>query len=380
MKLGPSRWIAAAAAILLAVEPSLAATLTALSTFAGDGWRAPNEIVDGDSAGTSTGSNYNYLGTGNLERGLAYNSTTGNLVLVSRSAAGNGIRLLSGVTGADIGAINQGSGVITGGTFAINMAAVAEDGAIFVGNLQTSAATAAYKVYRWGAETDASPTTFFGNTVSGFTGTPRLGDTLDVIGSGPNTTLVSGVSGAIGYAIINASGATALTLGAAPPDAGDFRLGITFAGSASDIWGKQTGADRLLRETTYAGTALSLNASSSLTAISEAPMDYAVVGGRPLLATIDITSSLVRVYDVTTPASPLLIASATTTSGTLAANGNGVGQVKFGSIGANSATLYAMSTNQGIQALTLTGVPEPSGAGLLAISGLALCGFRRRHR
>src|SRR6185436_16897714 len=35
-------------------------------------------------------------------------------------------------------------------------------------------------------------------------------------------------------------------------------------------------------------------------------------------------------------------------------NGNGTGQVKFGAINANVATIYAMSTNNGIEAFQLT--------------------------
>src|SRR5690606_32075195 len=100
------------------------ATLAPLTTFGGgDGWRAPCEVLPGDTPGTDTSGYYKYLNdqdsplpfsAGNVERGLAYNPTTGNLILGSRSSAGTGIRILDGQTGVDLGGLNQGSGIIGG--------------------------------------------------------------------------------------------------------------------------------------------------------------------------------------------------------------------------------------------------------------------------
>jgi hypothetical protein len=363
--------------------PAGAATLVSLSTFGGgDGWRAPNEIISGDTAGTATGSNYNYLGTGNLERGLAYNPATGNLIVVSRSTAGNGIRVLSGTTGADIGSLNQGSGVITGGAFAINSVGVGGDGVVYVGNLQTNISTANYSVYTWANESaTVNSTPFFRSTVAGFTGTPRIGDNLDVIGSGSSTTLVAGGNGTTGYLVVTPTGATAITaFTPTGPLTGDFRLGITFAGSANEVWGKQTGASAAaapLRETTYSslapGTSLG---TATLTSGGEMALDYISINSVPYLATLDANSSLVRIYDVTNPLTPSLLTSATTTSGTLTGNVNGAGSIKWGAVSGDTATLYAMSTNQGIQAFTFT-VPEPSST-LLGLAGLGLLLRRRR--
>lgn len=183
--------------------------LTPMGSFGGgDGWRAPNEILGGDSAGTTNNGNYNYLGTGALERGLAYNPVTGNLILVSRSTAGTSIRILNGQTGVDVGSLNLSTGIISGGTFAVNMVGVADDGAIYVNNLTTNVGTSAYKVYRWGSELSEAPTVYHNSTISGFAGTtPRLGDSFDVFGSGAGTTLVQGASGTgtFGYATITGS-------------------------------------------------------------------------------------------------------------------------------------------------------------------------------
>jgi len=62
------------------------------------------------------------------------------------------------------------------------------------------------------------------------------------------------------------------------------------------------------------------------------------------------------------------IPAAANTSGTPTANGNGVGELAWGPVTGNTATLYAMSTNQGIQAFLVT-VPEPV---MLVPMGIAL--------
>ena len=117
-------------AAMVAASSLLAqSTMTPLATFGVGGWLAP---------GSAT-----YLGSANNERGFAYNPVTGNLVLVSRTGGIN-IKVLNGLTGADLGTLVATG--ITGGTFAVNQAGVADDGSIYVANLSTSAATA-FKVY-----------------------------------------------------------------------------------------------------------------------------------------------------------------------------------------------------------------------------------------
>jgi len=92
------------------------------------------------------------------------------------------------------------------------------------------------------------------------------------------------------------------------------------------------------------------------------------------------------VYDVTDPSTPIYLASGNNTSGSLTANGNGTGQIAWGDVvdngdGTFSRTLYAMSTNQGIQAFKVTLVPEPTSIALCAIVFGVLWNMRfvRRH-
>jgi hypothetical protein len=191
-----------------------ASTLAPLATFGeGDGLRAPFEILSGDAADTTAPDDffdpaYLYLGNalsntatvngGNLERGLAYNPTTGHLLLVSRNDSGNSrvsVRILDGQTGVDLGGLDQGAaGFVTGGAFSRNMIGVADDGAIYMANLATTiSGTSPYKVYRWSNESSA-PTVAYSGTGAGdgVIAGARLGDTFDVYGGGANTRLVAG--------------------------------------------------------------------------------------------------------------------------------------------------------------------------------------------
>lgn len=365
--------------VVFAAASVQAASLSPLSSFGGgDGWRAPGENLTGDSVATVP---YPYLGTGNLERGLAYNPVSGNLILVSRSTAGNGIRILDGTTGVDEGALAQGSGIITGGTFTTNQVGVGSDGAIYVSNLASPlSANTAFKIYRWGSEADAAPTlAFTSNTLT----TGRLGDSFDVIGSGANTRIVAGESNSAGtgarngYAIIDptAGTGTLVAFTGTPPNAGDYRLGITFAGADDQVWGKIAGAGSVIRRSSYSGAAGTFLGSSTTASAGESPMDYAVINGTPYLALLDANNSTLRVYDATDPTNLLVVASGTTTAGTLTANANATGSVKWGAISGVTATVYAMNSNQGIQAFTFV-VPEPTT--LAGLAGLSLFTARRR--
>ena len=83
-----------------------------------------------------------------MKRGLAYGN--GHVYLVSRSG-GTFIRRLDSATGADLGSPLDVTGV-SGGTFAVNNAAVGSDGSIYVNNLTTQSTTTPAKVYKWATE------------------------------------------------------------------------------------------------------------------------------------------------------------------------------------------------------------------------------------
>ncbi len=360
------------ALVVLVAAPSVNAqfSMSPLTSFSpnSDGWLAPAE------------GGITYLTTGDTQRGMAYGN--GHLYLVNRNG-GNSIVRLDALTGGDLLSPLSLTG-ISGGTFAINKIGVAGDGAIYVGNLTVNSSTSPYKIYQW-ADDAATPTTVFsGASLSG----ARIGDsTLGVTGTGSATRLVSGfgsspvVVGNNGYTVIDPSAGTSseVSFGATPPAAGDFRLGLTF-GLAGQVWGNQ--GSSALRETSYSGaTGTLLGTATGLTSVAERAMSYAIINGLPVLATISTGDSTVRVYDASNPLALELLGVGNNTSGVLAANGNGTGDVAWGSLtdtgdGRTSAILYALSSNQGIQAYTVV-VPEPTAAALAGLGLCALIGMRR---
>lgn len=370
-----------------------AQSLTALASFGSTGWRAPHVIQPGDSAGSNNGVRYNYLGdrsvvgTNDLERSFAYNPVTGNLVLVSRSAAGNGIRILNGTSGNDLGAVAQGSGIISSGNFLTNCVAVAPNGGIYVSNLQVGVNATPFKVYGWTGEGAAAPTTFFSSAQpGGVIGNFRLGDSLAISKDGSTLAAgyqTNGSAVGVGYITINTSTAMATARSTfAPAVTNNFRLGLTFGAASTDVLGKSP--TDTLRITEYV-TNTSL--AAALTGAGEVSIAHAMIAGVPYLAAIDVNSSLVRVYDLSNPALPTIVASGNNTSGLVTSpagtavngNGNATGSVQWGAIdNANqTATLYAMSSNQGIQAFTFV-VPTPASSGMLVMAGVFAARRRRR--
>jgi hypothetical protein len=365
-------WIAIASLIAYLLGPlkssaAIVPVLAPLTTFGGgDGYVAPGERT--------------YLTTDSAQRGLAYNPATGHLLLVTRTPA-LGIRILDGASGADLGTMNTSGITASGAIFALNMIAADAAGFIYACNLADTS-TAAFRIYEW--QNESSP------PLGAYANTPlagaRLGDSFDVIGTAPNARIVAGygaspvVAGNNGYAVFTTTGgppysASHIAFAGTPPDAGDFRLGVTFLNDENTVAGSQ--GHNVFRLTSYAGSTGSLLASPSSTTSGERPMDYAVVGGTPLLATLDTDTSVVRVYDATNAAAPQLLDSLTNIGGPGNANANHVGQVRWGAAVGNTAALYVLNTNNGIQAFNVT-IPEPGPISLSGLAALALLRVRRR--
>jgi hypothetical protein len=353
--------------------------LTPLSSFGGgDGWLAPGERA--------------YLTTDNTQRGLAYNPVTGNLLLVNR-AGGLSVNVINAATGADAGTLALSSSMTgTGnGIFPLNMIAAANDGVIYAANLADTS-SAEFRVYTWANES-AVPTGDYRGQPG--TSQPRLGDTLDVRGVGPDTELLIGTGNGTfssaankGYMLIRTSGgapysASPRDFSTTPPQADDHRLGITFM-QGDTVIGTRGGLANFTdlqpaRVSTFADDGVAtLQASPVLTARGERPMDFAVIGGVPVLATVDTDTSIVRIYDMSNQNSPVLLDQHTNISGASNANGNGVGQVRFGSIVNDTTTLYALNTNNGIQAFSVF-IPEPASAATCMMWLIPAIALRRRR-
>jgi hypothetical protein len=410
-------------ALVLVASAGLASSASAqslvpLSTFGVNGWRAPGVAVAGDSAGTLDG-NGAYLGLNgagsNTERGLAYNRATGNLVLVTRNggitAGATQIRVLDGTTGQDLRGLQQPAALITGGDFTVNQVGISDSGQVFVTNMSANIRSGpGFRVYTWANDSGSTvPTLHYASSSLGSFGTggtsPRLGDSFDVIGSGANTRLVAGFSGIQGYVTITGdtsptgrvyTGTTSPT----PPAgsgtfsgsaAGRYAAGLTFAGNGDTIWGKITSGTAttafLSRSSIASGNAVTTQQSAPLASAGESRIDFARIDGQDFLASLDANNGRVYIYNVTNPAAPFSVFtfagsptgfSAIPGTATYNANINATGSVQWGAINNSlaQATLYVLSSNNGIQAFTFT-VPTPGAMALLGLGGLAAARRRR---
>jgi len=136
-----------------------------------------------------------------------------------------------------------------------------------------------------------------------------------------------------------------------------------------------------LRHGKFAGTTGTLVNSPAIPDPAGATADrllaYTVFDGMSLLAVQSIGDSHVSIYDATDPSAPVYLGAGNNTTGVLTANANASGQLAWGAGSGDTIKLYAMSTNQGIQAFTIQ-VPEPASVAMLA--GLAGIFSLRRRR
>lgn len=353
-----------------------AQTLSPLTTFGSNGWLAP-------------GSNP-YVTTDNSQRGLGWNPVTKNIVLPSRSG-GNFVAIINGSTGIVSGTLDTTG--VSGGTLAMMGAGVSDDGEIYVPNLQSgSSALSPFKIYKWTGESDtAAPTTAFSMVLPQTTsGAFRYADAFAVYGSGTSLkfaaagTTSSGSTAGLpnnsNFMIGALDGSNTNTIYRNIPNtlttSNDYRLGITFVDADTVIGNQGTSAKitDFIAATTLSNTGAIVTGSIAMGA-ADRPLDYTVINGQALLAVVNTNSSLISIYDITNPAAAALLTTGSTVSGALTPNANATGGLQWGEmLSPTSQVLYAMSSNQGVQAMVFQAVPEPSTyavmAGAFAVIGL----------
>ena len=342
-------------------------SMQALTTFGSSGWLAPASFATG--------------GTGDAIRDIAFNPVTGSLLLATSTTP----IPVNAVTGAFGTALLTG-GTITGGARAFNTVAVMSDGVIYGGNLSANSTTSAYKVYRW-ADQAATPTLHYSGN-AGLAGA-RVGDDLAAFGADATGFLAAGfgsspsVAGNNSYTTVTtgSSGGAAAAVAYTGGAAGDYRLGITIA-DANTVLGTQA---QIVRQVSFLGTSGTLDFSTTLNVLTERGLLYFTAYGTPLLATQEwgsgATTNTVRLYNATnllSSGSVSFIQSINLTTGTNA-NGNAIGGIAYGEVN-GMPTIYALSTNNGIQALQIG--PEPSttlaaGVCTVGLAGMMLRGRRR---
>lgn len=352
--------------------------------------------------------------TTNLERGIAYNPVSGNVLVCTRSTAD--IFVLNRNTGdilqePEIGGdglptgnlINRkllkrayvtppaapGPDIVTsGGTSgALNLVGVAADGVVYACNLVVVPAapslpqTANFRVYRWekdGISTDMEsyspsiawpplipgpnpedpPVRGNGNPDMSLATTQRWGDSMTVRGSGVNTQIIVG-SDAGAVAIFTTTNGLDFTPTFIPGALSGAGRGLGF-GAANTFYSKSSGGT-ILRRSSFTLVPPSVTTLNPFVlpppaTASTNPLAVDLVNNR--LAMIDLTTAgtdvdTIRVYDISTVGStpvPLATRDLAFTN----ANGNQTGAIALG-----DNKIFACSTNKGIQAFSIVDDNQP---------------------
>jgi hypothetical protein len=369
MKLHPALMIAAALAAG-AAGADAQITMSPLSTFGVNGWLAPGTVSWLTSASSD-------------ERGLAF--ANGQLYVSYGSSTTPAVKIVDSLSGAAIGNLSMTG--VSGGTRPLATLAAGSDGVVYGANLSAPVSgSAPFKIYRWATDA-ATPTVAFSSTT--ITG-GRLGDSFTATGGGASTRLAAGESSTSGSGARNGYVVMSTTDGSTysgtlvgfvgtPPNAGDFRLGITFTDS-SHVYGTP---GTTFRYTGFSGSSGTLISSYTPTSSSERPMAFASISGHDLLAVGSTGDRHVSIYDLTDPSAPIFITSLITATGANNSNLNGTGQIAWGNFidlgnGKGSADLYYLDTNNGIQAFVVA-VPEPGVFAFIAL-GLGCFALRRKIR
>ena len=317
-----------------------------------------------------------YLTTGDTQRGLGYDTNLNRLVLVSRSTT-NGVHLLNASTGADEGEMDIAAllTITPPGALAVNMCGVADDGAVYVANLTTSASAAssdAFVIYRW-ASADTSATmgqAYAGNPGSdaGWTGAiGRIGDTMAVRGAGVNTEILCTFRNGTNICIFTTTDGVTFTpniiaitnlvasIGGTDPFTSPSPLGLGCAfGPGNTFWAKSTSYN--LRQ-------VSFDLSSSMGAVigsyplpaSEAPLGIDNANGYAAVIGVTETPQNLAIYDLFAAGGPSLNSLSDREFYPVSnANGNGTGAV---AVDVNGGRMFALDSNSGIIALTYAGRP-----------------------
>ena len=283
-----------------------------------------------------------YVTSGATERGLSYNPVNNHLLVVSRAGSAQ-IQVLNADSGAELYPMNLGSGVISGGTFVLNLAGVAADGAVYAANLTTDSTASHFRLYRWADDSaSTTPTLVYSGNPSPNGG--RWGDTLDARGSGANTQILIGSrSGTNAVVFTTANGTTfsPVHLNVSGVSGGAFGLGLGF-GTGNTFWGKATG--QALRRYNFnlgAGTA-AVEQTYSYTATPSTVSAIAINTNLNYLAGVSLdTPDNLQVYDFLQDNSVTLAETNAFPSDTF--NSNLTGAIDFG-----GDRVFALDTSNGI--------------------------------
>jgi len=314
-----------------------------------------------------------YLTLSDFQRGLAYDAVSNSLVVVSRSPS-NAVYLLDANTGADQGVLDTSAifAFTPPGTLPINMVGVADDGAVYVGNLIISGLSDSFSIYRW---SNADPLVGASQAYLGNPGITRIGDTMAVRGSGVNTEILCAFRTGTNVCLFTTADganftATVYPVENLPLDAqanGFAGLGLAF-GPGNTFWAKSSGFN--LRQVAYDTNTLTAQVTATFTnlPVSEAPLGADNVNGYIATVGFGQNPQNLSIWDVSL-GEPDAVQLDRELFGSNNANVNGTGSVAVDVAGGR---IFALDSNNGLIAVALPPrmfiTPEAKG-GIVTWSG-----------
>lgn len=238
--------------------------------------------------------------TGRNVRGVAIDPTSGNVVYASTTAGtNNGVNHFTGLAAADGTFLGQGNGTgVSGGSVTLGPIRFADDGSVYACNVSAAPASI-FKIYKWPSSTDftTAPTVVFQN-VSGSSFQWRIGDYMDIRGSGINTEIVVVGNGqnatanvTTNFVIFKAADAGATTFTnfsiTIPGGVNRCGAGVTFEGNNNVIYCRVSGAQTVYR-VAYNPTTLTATIASTFNMDQSANngLEYFTTNGLQFIASV----------------------------------------------------------------------------------------------
>jgi hypothetical protein len=297
------------------------------------------------------------INTDSTQRGLAFNPVSGNLLYVSRTGS-NIVAVLDAATGAEKHRLattdGDGFSVITSATIPVNMIGVAEDGVVYVANLNRPAAGsgAALRVYRW--DSDAADAVPVALDIPDLPADVRFGDTFTVRGRGDTTELLFGSRSSTSFAVVSVSGGVFTTTKVYSADgvsAGGFGLGVAF-GPGNSVFGTASGSPIVHVAFDPAAGSATLARTYVAAQIPTAVAHLAIDTTRSLLAGTALeTPDNLLLYSIADIDNPVLLDQELFPIDN--PNVNGTGAIAFG-----GNRVFALDSNHGLFAYTINLTPS----------------------
>jgi hypothetical protein len=296
----------------------------------------------------------------NWPRGIMINRTTSHVLIPTGTPAPQ-VNILSLADGSDLGTFNTNglSGGHNGAGFALLQGGVADDGVIYIGNLEVNSTV--FQIWRWSSESPSVvPVSVFGPADPGPTQT-RIGDAFAVRGAGTHTQIIASGTDSPYFTVFTTADGANFTAHqfALPPEVapGEARRGVPFDGTNDAFYAINVNSSTAhhIAFDLAAGTStlledITLNGGQPVGCIS-----VTTVGGRTLLAGVHDTSydgsmHTLEVYDISHPAAVGIVPGGETLfPGTATRDGNGTAGTDFG-----LGMLVALNTHNGVLAQSIS--------------------------